>query len=83
MDWFLFQFVQNLIAITISFVISYHQQRQFAFYFLIWIVLLLSWSVGFSLWKLKFDKADSKVGSAYSDAISNIFIVKSFAASLR
>ena len=87
MDWFLFQFVQNLIAITISFVIFYHQQRQFAFYFLIWILLFLSWSVGFSMWKLKFDKAvseaDSKVGGAYSDAISNIFIVKSFAMEAR
>ncbi len=87
MDWFLFQFVQNLIAITISFVIFYHQQREFAFYFLIWIVLFLSWSVGFSMWKLKFDKAvseaDSKVGGAYSDAISNIFIVKSFAMEAR
>ena len=87
MDWFLFQFVQNLIAITISFVIFYHQQREFAFYFLVWIVLFLSWSVGFSMWKLKFDKAvseaDSKVGGAYSDAISNIFIVKSFAMEAR
>lgn len=87
MDWFLFQFFQNIIAITISFVIFYHQQRQFAFYFLIWIVLFLSWSVGFSIWKLKFDKevsvADSKVGGAYSDAISNIFIVKSFAMEAR
>ncbi len=87
MDWFLFQFVQNLIAISISFVIFYHQQPQFAFYFLIWILLFLSWSVGFSMWKLKFDKAvseaDSKVGGAYSDAISNIFIVKSFALEAR
>ena len=87
MDWFLFQFVQNLIAITISFVIFYHQQREFAFYFLVWIVLFLSWSVGFSMWKLKFDKAvaeaESKVGGAYSDAIRNVFIVKSFAMEAR
>lgn len=87
MDWFLFQFVQNLIAISISFVIFYHQQRQFALFFLLWIVLFLSWSIGFSMWKLKFDKAvseaDSKVGGAYSDAISNIFIVKSFAMEAR
>jgi ATP-binding cassette subfamily B protein len=87
MDWFLFQFFQNLIAISISFFIFYYQQRLFAFYFLIWIVLFLSWSVGFSVWKLKFDKAvseaDSKVGGAYSDAISNIFIVKSFAMEAR
>jgi ATP-binding cassette subfamily B protein len=47
------------------------------------VVVFIIWSVGFSIWKLKFDKAvaerDSKLGGAYSDAISNIFIVKSFA----
>ncbi len=83
MDWFLFQFFQNVLAIIISFVIFYHQQKEFAIYFLIWVVMFISWSVGFSIWKLKFDKAvakaDSKVGAKYSDAISNIFIVKSFA----
>ncbi|HIP95221.1 MAG TPA: ABC transporter ATP-binding protein, partial [Leucothrix sp.] len=48
-----------------------------------WIIAYISWNVGFSIWKLKFDQAvatsDSKLGGAFSDAISNIFIVKSFA----
>ena len=83
MDWFLFQFVQNVVGIGIAFVIFYQHYPEFAFYFLIWIVAFITWSVGFSIWKLKFDKAvaerDSKLGGAYSDAISNIFIVKSFA----
>ncbi len=83
MDWFLFQFVQNVIGISIAFIIFYQHYPEFAFYFLIWIVIFIAWSVGFSVWKLKFDKAvserDSKLGGAYSDAISNIFIVKSFA----
>jgi len=83
MDWFLFQFVQNVIGISIAFIIFYQHYPDFAFYFLIWIVVFIAWSVGFSVWKLKFDKAvamrDSKLGGAYSDAISNIFIVKSFA----
>ena len=83
MDWFLFQFVQNIIGVSIAFIIFYQHYPEFAFYFLIWIFIFISWSVGFSIWKLKFDKAvaerDSKLGGAYSDAISNIFIVKSFA----
>ena len=83
MDWFLFQFYQNSLAIIVSFIIFYRQQQVFALYFLVWVIIFLSWSIGFSIWKLRFDKAvaeaDSKVGGVYSDAISNIFIVKSFA----
>ena len=82
MDWFLFQFFHNGLAVCITFVIFYQQQPEFAIYFLIWLVVYLSWNIGFSIWKLKYDKAvaeaDSKVGAVYSDAISNIFIVKSF-----
>ena len=83
MDWFLFQFMQNLIGIIIAFVLFYQHYPEFAYYFLIWVVFFIAWSVGFSIWKLKYDQAiaekDSKLGGAYSDAISNIFIVKSFA----
>ena len=83
MDWFLFQFFMNILAIVISFIIFYQQQLEFAFYFLIWVILFVGWNIAYSIWKLRFDqavaKADSKVGGAYSDAISNIFIVKSFA----
>lgn len=83
MDWFLFQFYMNLLTVGISFGIFYHHQRQFALYFLAWVALILTWNIVFSLWKMRFDKAvaegDSKVGAVYSDAISNIFIVKTFA----
>ena len=83
MDWFLFQFMQNLIGIMIAFVLFYQHYPEFAYYFLIWVIFYIAWSVGFSIWKLKYDKAiaeaDSKLGGSYSDAISNIFIVKSFA----
>ncbi|NOU21362.1 MAG: ABC transporter ATP-binding protein, partial [Methyloglobulus sp.] len=83
MDWFLFQFYMNLLAIAISFSIFYQHQRQFALYFLAWVALLIAWNIGFSMWKMRFDKAvaegDSKVGGVVSDAISNIFIVKTFA----
>ncbi|MFZ2451233.1 MAG: ABC transporter ATP-binding protein [Methylovulum miyakonense] len=83
MDWFLFQFFMNCLAVSISFAIFYQQQPEFAFYFLVWVVLFVGWNIGFSIWKLRFDEAvaegDSKVGGLYSDAISNIFIVKSFA----
>lgn len=81
-DWCLFQLYQNLLAITMAFIIFYQQQPQFAFYFLIWVAIYLTWNICFSIWKLKFDEAvaeaDSTVGGVFSDAISNIFIVKSF-----
>jgi len=87
MDWFLFQFFMNIVAVTISFAIFFRQQPQFAFYFLVWVVLFVGWNIAYSIWKLRFDQAvargDSKVGGAYSDAISNIFIVKSFALEAR
>lgn len=83
MDWFLFQFFMNIVAVVISFAIFFRQQPRFAFYFLIWVVLFITWNIAYSIWKLRFDnavaQADSKVGGAYSDAIGNIFIVKSFA----
>ncbi len=83
MDWFLFQFYMNMLTIGISFVIFYRQHRLFALYFLAWVALIITWNIVFSMWKMRFDKAvaesDSKVGGVYSDAISNIFIVKTFA----
>ncbi|MEQ1558814.1 MAG: ABC transporter ATP-binding protein [Methyloglobulus sp.] len=83
MDWFLFQFYMNLLTVSISFSIFFQYQRQLAWYFLIWVGLIIAWNIGFSMWKMRFDKAvaegDSKVGGVYSDAISNIFIVKTFA----
>lgn len=82
MDWFLFQFFMNSLAVVISFVIFYRQQREFAFYFLVWVGLFIAWNIAYSIWKLRFDQAvaeaDSLVGGVYSDAIGNIFIVKSF-----
>lgn len=82
-DWMIFQLFSNLLSITLAFVIFWYQQPEFAWYFLIWAVIFITWSVSFSIWKLKFDERvavwDSKLGGAYSDSISNIFIVKSFA----
>ena len=87
MDWFLFQFFMNILAVIISFTIFYQQQPEFAYYFLIWVGLFIIWNITFSTWKMRFDKAvaeaDSIVGGVYSDAISNIFIVKSFAMEAR
>ena len=83
MDWFIFQLMQNILSISIAFILFYQHYPEFAYYFLVWVIGFIIWSVGFSVWKLKYDKAvaksDSKLGGAYSDAISNIFIVKSFA----
>lgn len=87
MDWFLFQFFMNSLAVVISFTIFYQQQREFAFYFLLWVCLFIAWNIVYSTWKMRFDQAvaeaDSNVGGVYSDAISNIFIVKSFALEAR
>ena len=83
MDWFLFQFFMNILAVVISFAIFYRQQREFAFYFLVWVCLFIIWNIAYSIWKLRFDQAvaegDSMVGGVYSDVISNIYIVKGFA----
>lgn len=83
MDWLVFQLFTNLLSITLAFVVFWYQQPQFAMYFLAWAAVFISWSVFFSIWKLKFDQRvaewDSKLGGAYSDSISNISIVKSFA----
>lgn len=83
MDWFLFQFYMNLLTVSISFAIFYQHQREFALYFLAWVALIITWNILYSIWKMRFDKAvaegDSKVGGVYSDAVSNIFIVKTFA----
>jgi ATP-binding cassette subfamily B protein len=82
MDWFLFQFFMNSVAIGIAFAIFYSEQPEFARYFLVWVIFYVTWNIVYSLWKMRFDKAvaqsDSGVGGVYSDAISNIFIVKSF-----
>ena len=83
MDWFLFQFYANILAISISFIIFFQAHPEFAYYFLVWVGMFISWSIGFSIWKLRFDKAvseaDSVVGGSYSDAITNMSVVKSFA----
>jgi ATP-binding cassette subfamily B protein len=82
-DWLIFQFLGNLLAISMAFIIFYQQQPQFALYFLIWVALFIGWSAGYLVWKLKFDmrvaEMDSRLGGAYSDSVANIFIVKSFA----
>ena len=83
MDWVLFQLYMNLLTVSISFAIFYQHQPEFALYFLAWVALIITWNIVYSLWKMRFDKAvaegDSKVGGVYSDAVSNIFIVKTFA----
>jgi ATP-binding cassette, subfamily B, bacterial len=83
MDWFLFQLYMNLLTVSISFAIFYQHQPEFALYFLAWVALIITWNILFSMWKMRFDKAvaegDSKVGGVVSDAVSNIFIVKTFA----
>lgn len=82
-DWLIFQFLGNLLSIGIAFTIFYQQQPRFALYFLLWVVIFLGWSAGYLVWKLKFDTRvaalDSRLGGAYADSVSNIFVVKSFA----
>ena len=83
MDWFFFHFFQNILAIIISFFIFYQQQPAFAIYFILWVIVFISWTIFFSVWKLRFDKEvqqwNSTLGGTFSDAISNVFIIKTFA----
>jgi ATP-binding cassette subfamily B protein len=53
MDWFIFQFFMNSLTTGIAFSIFYQAQPEFAAYFLLWVVLFVGWSVGFSIWKLR------------------------------
>ncbi|MBJ6611254.1 MAG: ABC transporter ATP-binding protein [Candidatus Thiothrix moscowensis] len=82
-DWLIFEFYGNLLQVSIAFVIFYQQQPQFALYFLLWVIVFLGFSGGYLVWKLRYDvlvaEMDSKLGGAYADNISNIFILKSFA----
>ena len=82
-DWVFFELLFNLFSLSIAFFIFWSQQPEFAIYFLLWAIVFIAFSAVYSIWKLKFDERlaewDSKLGGAYSDAISNIFVVKSFA----
>ena len=61
MDWFLFQFFMNIVAISFAFAIFYQQQPEFACYFLVWVMLFVTWNIVYSIWKLRFDKAVAQV----------------------
>ncbi|MGB1257542.1 MAG: ABC transporter ATP-binding protein [Thiolinea sp.] len=82
-DWLFFELIYNLLSLSIAFAIFWSQQPEFALYFLVWAAVFIAFSATYSVWKLKFDERlaewDSKLGGAYSDAIANIFVVKSFA----
>lgn len=82
-DWLVIEFYGSLLQITVAFVLFYQQQPLFALYFLIWVILFIGWSTGYLVWKLRYDlrvaEMDSRLGGAYSDNISNIAIIKSFA----
>ncbi len=82
-DWIFFELLFNLFSLSIAFFIFWSQQPTFAIYFLLWAAVFIGFSCVYSIWKLKFDERlaewDSRLGGAYSDAIANIFVVKSFA----
>jgi ATP-binding cassette subfamily B protein len=82
-DWLVIEFYGSLLQIGVAFVLFYQQQPRFALYFLVWVILFLGWSTGYLVWKLRYDlrvaEMDSRLGGAYSDNISNIAIIKSFA----
>lgn len=82
-DWLVFQLYSKVLATSIALVLFFQQDPLLAGYFVIFIILFVSWNLGFSLWKLKYDERvaewDSKLGGLYSDDISNIGVLKSFA----
>lgn len=82
-DWLIFQLYSKVLATSIALFLFFQQDPLLAAYFLIFIILFIAWNLGFSLWKLKYDEQvaewDSKLGGLYSDSISNIAVLKSFA----
>lgn len=82
-DWLVFQLYSKVLATGIALVLFFQQDPLLAGYFVVFIILFVAWNIGFSLWKLKYDERvaewDSKLGGLYSDNISNIGVLKSFA----
>lgn len=82
-DWLVFQLYSKVLATGIALFLFFQQDPLLAGYFVIFIVLFVAWNLGFSLWKLKYDERvavwDSKLSGLYSDTISNIAVLKSFA----
>lgn len=83
MDWFFFWLIANGVQVLLTLVIFFFAEPFFGALFLLWMVLFLGGNIWFSVWKMKYEedvaKADSKVGAAFADAISNIFTLKSCA----
>ncbi|WP_298610382.1 ABC transporter ATP-binding protein [uncultured Thiothrix sp.] len=82
-DWLVFQLHSKILATGIALFLFFQQDPLLAAYFVVFIILFVAWNLGFSLWKLKYDERvaewDSKLGGLYSDNISNIAVLKSFA----
>lgn len=82
-DWLVFQLYSKVLATGIALFLFFQQDPLLAAYFIVFIILFVAWNLGFSLWKLKYDEQvaewDSKLGGLYSDNISNIAVLKSFA----
>lgn len=82
-DWLVFQLYSKVLATSIALFLFFQQDPLLAAYFMVFIILFVAWNLGFSLWKLKYDERvaewDSKLGGLYSDNISNIAVLKSFA----
>jgi ATP-binding cassette subfamily B protein len=82
-DWLVFQLYSKILATGIALFLFFQQDPLLAAYFVVFIILFVSWNLLFSLWKLKYDERvaewDSKLSGLYSDNISNIAVLKSFA----
>jgi ATP-binding cassette subfamily B protein len=83
LDWFFFQFFNNVLIIVFSLIVFSLYDITLAFVFFGWVLFFIVWNVLFFMWKNKYEKAvadwDSKTGATYSDAISNISTIKIFA----
>lgn len=82
-DWFFFNGWQNLLAIGGSFIVFFQQDSYLATIFLIWSIIYIFLSASVFLFRAKYDKvaakSESKIGSVYSDMLTNIFTVKTSA----
>lgn len=82
-DLLYWDFLPTILTLVIFLVILFLKFPTVALLFLVWSIVFLATSIGYSLWKLKYDKEiaalDSQVTASFADSLSNYSQVKTFA----
>jgi len=81
-DAFFFQIGKDILVLLVTFVIFVREYPLFAWVFLGWVVVFVVANVILAKWKYPLDtanaEADTKVGAALADAVTNYAAIKSF-----